>query len=207
MRLSYFGKRYYDQEIGLWISCDPKHQFWSPYTYGNPVNGIDPDGLDWLRFNGSQIAWYGGDYGNTKNLKYTYSGVSGHFGYQEPTTANFKAEWNGPIAPGKFYVDLAPDIKDAPIRAVEGGYVLTSKGSTGGIETIPSSFTSLWGNFRALLHRVSGEDYGRGGQYFHDSKKGETSGCIECDSKLFKDMADYKSAGNDKIDVQVEYDK
>jgi RHS repeat-associated protein len=207
MKLYYFGKRYYDAEIALWTACDIKHQFWSPYIYSNPINGIDPNGLDWLRFNGKQVLWYGGDYGNTQDLKYTYSGVSGHFGYQEPTTANFKEEWKGPVAPGKFYIDLEPDIQEAPIRAVESGFALTSKGSTGGIETIPAIFRTLWGNFRALLHRESGESYGRDGQYFHDSNKGETSGCIECDSKLFNDLIDYKTEGNDRIEVQVEYDK
>jgi RHS repeat-associated protein len=46
--LYYFGKRYYNVDIALWISCDPKHQFWSPYSYTgngiNPVIGYDPDG-------------------------------------------------------------------------------------------------------------------------------------------------------------------
>jgi len=42
------GARYYDGDIGLWISVDPARQFWSPYVYVgngfNPVNGVDPDG-------------------------------------------------------------------------------------------------------------------------------------------------------------------
>ena len=44
--LNYFGARYFDQDIGLWISPDPAGQFFSPYaTSGNPVNFVDPDGL------------------------------------------------------------------------------------------------------------------------------------------------------------------
>jgi RHS repeat-associated protein len=44
----YFGKRYYDPDIGIWLSCDPKDQFYNPYSYSsNPVNSIDPDG-GWL---------------------------------------------------------------------------------------------------------------------------------------------------------------
>ena len=46
--LNYFGARYLDPMIGLWISVDPKRQFASPYLYVgngvNPVNGVDPDG-------------------------------------------------------------------------------------------------------------------------------------------------------------------
>src|SRR5690554_572409 len=44
----YFGARYYDAEIGLWTSTDPKEQFWSPYSYAgnglNPISAIDPNG-------------------------------------------------------------------------------------------------------------------------------------------------------------------
>jgi RHS repeat-associated protein len=50
MGLYYFGKRYYDAEIGLWSSCDPKAQFWSRYSYTgngiNPIIGFDPDGAE-----------------------------------------------------------------------------------------------------------------------------------------------------------------
>lgn len=46
--LNYFGARYLDPMLGLWISVDPKRQFSSPYLYAgngyNPVNGVDPDG-------------------------------------------------------------------------------------------------------------------------------------------------------------------
>ncbi|WP_176421980.1 RHS repeat domain-containing protein [Fibrobacter sp. UWH1] len=46
--LNYFGARYLDPMIGLWISVDPARQFSSPYLYAgngvNPVNVIDPDG-------------------------------------------------------------------------------------------------------------------------------------------------------------------
>ncbi|HLN34652.1 MAG TPA: RHS repeat-associated core domain-containing protein [Nitrososphaeraceae archaeon] len=49
--LDYFGARYYDSEIGRWLSPDPladKYPGWSPYNYclNNPVNLVDPDGRD-----------------------------------------------------------------------------------------------------------------------------------------------------------------
>jgi RHS repeat-associated protein len=50
--LSYFGKRYYDAEIGEWTSMDPDYQFWSPYSYAgngtNPISGIDDYGFTLL---------------------------------------------------------------------------------------------------------------------------------------------------------------
>ena len=46
--LNYFGARYLDPMLGMWISVDPKRQFASPYLYAgngyNPVNGADEDG-------------------------------------------------------------------------------------------------------------------------------------------------------------------
>lgn len=44
--LYYFGVRYYDPELGIWISPDPCKQHLSLYTYGgnNPISKIDPDG-------------------------------------------------------------------------------------------------------------------------------------------------------------------
>ncbi len=45
INLNYFGARYYEPEIGLWISPDPMQQYHSPYSYSsNPVNTVDPDG-------------------------------------------------------------------------------------------------------------------------------------------------------------------
>ena len=44
--LVYFGARYYDPELGRFLTGDPARQFASPYLYaaGDPVNHIDPDG-------------------------------------------------------------------------------------------------------------------------------------------------------------------
>lgn len=45
----YYGARYYDSSIGIFLSVDPlADQFvgWTPYHYvhNNPINLIDPDG-------------------------------------------------------------------------------------------------------------------------------------------------------------------
>jgi RHS repeat-associated protein len=53
MRLSYFGRRYYDPEIGYWIAVDPKGQFFNGYAYAgggtNPIIFVDPNG-EWIGF-------------------------------------------------------------------------------------------------------------------------------------------------------------
>ena len=47
-QLDYFGARYLDPTLGMWISVDPARQFASPYLYVgngmNSVNVVDPDG-------------------------------------------------------------------------------------------------------------------------------------------------------------------
>jgi len=49
MRLSYFGARYYDAEIGVWTSPDPLEQDWNLYGYcgNNPISRTDPFGLSY----------------------------------------------------------------------------------------------------------------------------------------------------------------
>ncbi len=48
-KFDYFGARYYDSNIALWMSVDPmadKYPGWSPYNYcaNNPIILVDPDG-------------------------------------------------------------------------------------------------------------------------------------------------------------------
>jgi RHS repeat-associated protein len=59
--LGYFGKRYFDSEMGVWNSTDPKMQFFSLYSYTgnfhNPINSIDQDGLDAWVLNEKGAVW------------------------------------------------------------------------------------------------------------------------------------------------------
>ncbi len=50
---SYFGARYYNPDLSIWLSVDPmaaKYPSLSPYAYcgNNPVRLVDPDGRDWV---------------------------------------------------------------------------------------------------------------------------------------------------------------
>ena len=50
---SYFGARYYDSGLSIWLSVDPmsdKYPNLTPYAYcaNNPVILVDPDGRDWI---------------------------------------------------------------------------------------------------------------------------------------------------------------
>lgn len=72
IRLNYFGKRYYDPEIGRWVCADPIGQFYDSYRYTtNPIGFLDPNGLADVKFaiymttdqNGDNINW-----GNNQEL-------------------------------------------------------------------------------------------------------------------------------------------
>ena len=48
----YYGARYYEPRLSLWMSCDPmqeKYAYITPYcyTFDNPVKYIDPTGGGW----------------------------------------------------------------------------------------------------------------------------------------------------------------
>jgi len=60
----YFGARYYDPEVGVWLATDPQGQYWSAYTYcgNNPIMIVDPNGeLGWFTWgidkDGLTIGW------------------------------------------------------------------------------------------------------------------------------------------------------
>ena len=57
---TYFGARYYDSDLSVWLSVDPmsdKYPSTSAYMYcgGNPVILIDPNGMDWVDIEGNEI--------------------------------------------------------------------------------------------------------------------------------------------------------
>ena len=71
--LDYFGARYYDPEIGRWLSVDPLHRIYlniTPYHYtkNNPINRIDRYGMideravgkAFLRIGLGTASWLGG---------------------------------------------------------------------------------------------------------------------------------------------------
>lgn len=91
----------------------------------------------------------------------------------------------------------------------------------GGIEKIPDFVENPnregygwtyadWGENRAHLEPVDvtgakPEERDNNSYYLHDSEKGYTRGCTEVEGDLFNKLKEYREAGNEKIDVIVQY--
>ena len=61
---SYFGARYYDSDMNIWLSVDPMldiypHQTSYAYCSNNPVNRVDPNGMwdDWYENKNGNAVW------------------------------------------------------------------------------------------------------------------------------------------------------
>ena len=101
-QLDYFGARYLDPMLGMWISVDPKRQFASPYLYAgngvNPVNAIDPDGN---RVFGTYNRTTGEVYlvdENEKRGERSFFAISGYKNQKDDT------KFGGPIPQGKYAI-------------------------------------------------------------------------------------------------------
>jgi len=81
----YFGARYYDSGLSIWLSVDPmsdKYPSMSPYNYcaNNPVMLVDPDGREVIVF-GSESEAYVKQL-QTKNLTITRNNETGKLSYE-----------------------------------------------------------------------------------------------------------------------------
>ena len=73
---SYFGSRYYNSDLSIWLSVDPmsdKYPSLSPYVYcaNNPVKLVDPNGEDWYENELTGDIYYNRDYrkGDEKSIE------------------------------------------------------------------------------------------------------------------------------------------
>jgi hypothetical protein len=227
---SAFAGRYYDCELGRWLSIDPKadkYPGWSPYNYcaDNPLKYIDPNGNDWILSTGNQVNWYGGKTGDKSNLISSYKATSGNNEAKFTNGKTLNAQFakyqnligNGPTPEGKYSINLAPDPNRLAKIDLNSGTLLPNP--KGGIEKIPGATPNpnhqgyeflpqnVWGENRAKLDPAKGNDLdGRENSfYIHDSDKGYTHGCIEVEPAFFNQLLEYQDDGNKNIDVIIQY--
>jgi len=221
--LNYNWNRYYDPETGRYTQVDPIG-FASGdanlyrYVGNSPLTFIDQVGLDWIKFNGTQVIWYAGDYGDTSKPLHTFKGTSGLI-LKDPITgeiindyrnARFQNQKNaGPTMEGKYRINLKPDPNR--IAKADPNTCELLRNPEGGIEKIPETCTSNdgetyifpgWGTVRAYLEPQ--QEQPRGSFYLHDSAKGYTHGCTETEKALFGLLLAFRQT-NDYIYVMVDY--
>jgi hypothetical protein len=195
------------------------------------MNRIDPTGMDWILATGDKVYWYGGDYGNTDDLRYTFNASSGSDKARKTTTtadgtktvedidvryAEYQSFSNvGPTPEGKYELSLEED----PDRTAEIENGQLKRGN--GIEKIPENEPvpdqpgyvydfSNWGKNRVRMQPLkvigaTSKQRDLNSFYFHDSEKGYSHGCTEVQGEFFNVLQDYRSAGNAKIEVRVAY--
>ncbi|MDB5047526.1 MAG: hypothetical protein JWO30_597 [Fibrobacteres bacterium] len=71
-----FGARWHDPELGMFMSPDPRGQFFNPYTFGpgNPINGLEYNGECWNPFDGDCWEDVGKGISDAGDLIYRKSG-------------------------------------------------------------------------------------------------------------------------------------
>ena len=126
--LNYFGARYLDPMLGMWISVDSKRQFSSPYLYAgngmNPVNVVDSDG---------NYAIWEHDVGNPEYHYYTfsYNGIGEHV-----------IEWFANFIPGSGIVGIIP-----PKGLVEHSlHPSAAEGAFSVVFDVASNVVKYWAN-------------------------------------------------------------
>lgn len=217
-----YGARHYDAIVPMFTQVDPlceKYYSISPYAYcnNNPVNAIDPNGMDWLQARGDSVFWYGGELNDMSELKYTFASTSGYAEYDENgdvIESYQKAEYQflenlGPTPEGVYEINLEP----SPTRHAKiiGNQYIPN--NLGGIEMTEYEENGIrysssdWGHFRARLTPISvNRKIKRNIKsfYLHDSKKGYTHGCIEVESLLFDFLINYRE-DKSSIKLKVQY--
>ncbi|MFA5652722.1 MAG: RHS repeat-associated core domain-containing protein, partial [Desulfomonilia bacterium] len=155
--LYFYRARYYDPMEGRFISKDPLGFAAGDvnlfgYVQNNPVNWIDPWGLDSLVADHGTITHYA-DNGKVVG-SYPYS--SGRNGVTDPSVPN-----QGPIPPGNYSLD--------PKTISEGGFLRNLLGDWGKYRA-------------PLNPHPSTDTYGRDGFFLHGGKSPGSAGCVDLGS-------------------------
>ena len=102
---SYFGARYYDPSISIWLSVDPlsdKNPNTSPYSYciNNPIRLVDPDGRDWYESESGAVIHQNNDAKKIKIDGETYRNIGKEYSAQMENGEYVNYYQNTPVSVG-----------------------------------------------------------------------------------------------------------
>jgi hypothetical protein len=121
--LYYYGARYYEPEVGKFYGIDPMTEKYPSnggmvYCVGNPLNVIDPTGMDWVEGDGGTISW-NDDVTSQETAKegQKWLGKNVLVG-----THNREANLNEPVNSARFDLYLESN-KEGPTATIDGNTV------------------------------------------------------------------------------------
>ena len=149
-KLNYFGARYLDPMLGMWISVDPLREFQSSYMYGpaNPMNGFDNGGLSWeFAQNTGRLTHIDDKTGARKFIAFGYAGnVKGFNNSKLQHVGNV-----GPLPQGHYTINLNPQTR----ITVSGSRV------TDALVLTPDKHNEMFDRSGFLIHgRTASWDFG-----------------------------------------------
>jgi len=186
------------------------------------LKGIMDSGENWIWSRGDKVFWMVGKYGDTSEERqlYSFDARSGaktklpNGEDNDQRNANCQYEIGGPTVVGDYKLNLEPD----PSRIAKFNKNELLRNTYGGIEQIPIPFIDAWGLERVRLEKehivfpqhVINCDRDIHSFYFHDSRKGSTSGCTEVDGKFFELLKKYRAKMKKekckKLEIRVKVD-
>jgi RHS repeat-associated protein len=192
----YALNRQYPSGFGRFMQADPYSgsafvtdpQTWNRYTYGwgDPINKIDPSGLDSLLFDGCKVT----QLDDSGNVVQSWNSVSGKPG---TSAADQSKKGEGPIPEGTYTVNPS----DAQYR-FDQKFVIYNPANPSGTWVYAHSLWATseleriaWGDYRTELHADPGTNtFGRSGFFMHGGDVPGSAGCIDLthQDKAFHDF-------------------
>jgi RHS repeat-associated protein len=181
--LHYNYHRYYDPKIGRYLTPDPIGLLGgiNLYTYvlNNPINAIDPWGLDSLRFDGKKLTVIN-DKGKVTNL---WSATSGRPGTRPQDSYD---EFIGPLPEGGYSVDPSNTNYDRWWKIGWGD-------------------NDDWGNVRTpIIPKPGTYTNNRRGFYMHGGSTPGSAGCIDLTDEN-ENFHEWLKGQDGPVDLTVDY--
>ena len=185
--LTRFGARDYDPEAGRWTAKDPIGFAGGDtnlygYVVNDPVNFVDPWGLERAVYNGHEVVIYG----NEGNVVAKYLATSGGRGsiFSDQDITGY-----GPIPEGRYWID--PALTDVWHWWDPYDYDWWFK-------------TSAWGYYRTPLEPIDPQK--RGGFFIHGGLFPGSAGCIDLTNRN-EDFHDWLELYDAPLLIEVKYPK